>query len=355
MPDRGRELAEHPRPGVELTGAVVAVDHGDRVPGRGGDQVDLRMHLEQWPLQHGHREDARADADVPGPRCHGVGGDHPGARISLWWAQGRSRAELPGGVQQRRALGGEAAGLRAGAEHRGEEAGQPEARMPVGDQRVELLEAPGVVVLRRRIDREHARGVTHTEHAQPGQLLVHVPGQCVQACHPRDVGLLVEDRLVEVGDRPAQRDGEVKQVGELGGRALGARVAPGPKWDQQLPRIVERQVAVHHRGHPERAQGGGAHPVPLLRIGAHQGDAGLHARPDVLQRVGPRAVDELVLPGVAAGGERGALRVDQHGLDPGRTQFDAEYGAPVDDHIAAAGTDCHGVLLTGDSIIAASG
>src|SRR3712207_8305057 len=41
------ELGEQPDPRVQLTGAVVAVHHGHRVPGRRGDQVRSEEHTSE--------------------------------------------------------------------------------------------------------------------------------------------------------------------------------------------------------------------------------------------------------------------------------------------------------------------
>jgi len=48
-----------------------------------------------------------------------------------------------------------------------------------------------------------------------------------------DVRLVVEDRLVEVRRRPAQREVEAERLGQLGCGALGVGVAPSAERDEQ--------------------------------------------------------------------------------------------------------------------------
>ena len=50
---------------------------------------------------------------------------------------------------------------------------------------------------------------------------MHVAGERGEEADLRHVRLVVEHRLVQVGDRPAQRDVEAEQLAELGGRRPG--------------------------------------------------------------------------------------------------------------------------------------
>ena len=101
------------------------------------------------PLQHDHREDARAGADVAGARRDRAGGDHAGAGVALGWAQHDSGPERTRGVEQRGALGGELPGLPAGGQHLGQQLGEVQSGRTLGDEAVEHREQPRVVVVRR--------------------------------------------------------------------------------------------------------------------------------------------------------------------------------------------------------------
>ena len=117
----------------------------------------------------------------------------------------------------------------------------------------------------RGVDREHARRVADAQHPAPGQAPVDVAGERGEEADLRHVRLVVEDRLVVVGDRPPQRDVVAEELGELGRGALGRGVAPRTEGDEELAVVVEREVAVHHRGHADGPDGRRAHAVPAAR------------------------------------------------------------------------------------------
>ena len=170
------------------------------------------------PLEHDHREDARARADVAGARRDRARRDHAGAGVALGRAEHGARPQRAGRVEQRGALGGQLPARLPGDEHLGQQRGEVEAGRAVGDEPVVPAEQLGVVVVRRGVDREHARRVADAEHLAAGEPPVHVAGEGRDEAHLGDVRLVVEDRLVEVGDRPAQRDVDAEQLGELGRR-----------------------------------------------------------------------------------------------------------------------------------------
>ena len=64
------------------------------------------------------------------------------------------------------------------------------------------------------VDREHPRGLAHAQDVLAGEPPVDVAGQRREVREPRQVRLVLEDRLVEVGDAPALRHGEVEQLGQ---------------------------------------------------------------------------------------------------------------------------------------------
>ena len=175
------------------------------------------------PLQHDHREDAGAGAHVAGARRDGVRRDHAGAGVALGRAERGAGAQRAGRVEQGGALGGQLTGGPAGDEHLGQHVGEVETGARVGDEAVVPAHELGVVVVRRGVDREHARGVADAEHLAAGELPVHVAGERGEEPHLGDVRLVVEHGLVEVGDRPAQRDVGAEQLGR-------ARPQPGRSW-----------------------------------------------------------------------------------------------------------------------------
>ena len=207
-------------------------------------------------LEHDHREDARARADVAGARarrsssrpCRCRRRPRAGRAATPGWS-------TPDGSSSAAPSAVSSPGLPAGRQHLGQQLGEVQAGRALGDEPVEHLEQPCVVVARRGVDREHARGVADADRLAAREPPVHVPGERRDEGDLRDVRLLVEDRLVQVGDRPAQRDVEAELLAELGGGRPGRRVAPGAERHEQLVVGVEREVAVHHRRHADRAEG----------------------------------------------------------------------------------------------------
>ncbi|CAM3827998.1 hypothetical protein COFR110785_00660 [Corynebacterium frankenforstense] len=63
-----------------------------------------------------------------------------------------------------------------------------------------------VIVIDCRIDGEHTDSVTDTENFLTGELPVHVAGQRRQENDVSDMIFSIQNRLVEVRDRPPQGD-----------------------------------------------------------------------------------------------------------------------------------------------------
>ena len=286
--------------------------------------------------------------DVAGARGDRVRRDHPGSGIALGRTQRDAGAQHAGRVEQLRALGRQLPGGPARRQHLGQEVGQAESRRSLGDESVEAAQQLSVVVAGGGIDGEHPRRVADAEHRPTRELGVHVPGEGRERRDARHVRLVVEHRLVHVGDRPAERDVRAEELTEFGGRARGGRVAPGAERHQQLAVRVEGQVPVHHRRNADRTDGLQPHAVALLRIGDQLRVRGADAGPDVVERVGPDAVAELVLPVVSADREHlGSVGADQAGLDAGRPELDPEGGTTGEDRLprGVSGGTVHGGLL----------
>ena len=66
--------------------------------------------------------------------------------------------------------------------------------------------------------------------------------------------------------------------------------------------------------------------ITFAHVIAQVGIAVLQAEPDGFVAVGPQAVNELVLPFVAALGDRDVVLVDKHSLDAGGSELDTEDG-----------------------------
>ena len=139
------------------------------------------------------------------------------------------------------------------------------------------------------VDRDHAAGIPDAEDLLAGELPVHVAGQGRQVVEPTDVVLAVQDRLVEVRDAPPVRDVDAELRAEPLGGPTRVRVAPGAERREQRTVGVEREVAVHHRRHPEGADSGQLDPVASPHVVGQGREALLHPCPDGVQRVRPHA------------------------------------------------------------------
>ena len=150
-------------------------------------------------------------------------------------------------VEQLRALGAERAGLAAGGQDGRQDVAELPAQPARGDEGVEALHPRGVPVAGARVDGKHARRLADANRVLAGEAPVDVAGQRGEVGDPWHVRLLLQDRLVEVGDGPALRHGEVEQRGQLGARLAGDVVAPRTERHEEPSLGVEGHVPVHHR------------------------------------------------------------------------------------------------------------
>ena len=208
-----------------------------------------------------------------------------------------------------------------------------QGRLARRDQRVELRHPGGVPVAGARVDREHPRGLAHAHLVLARERPVDVAGQGGEVGDPLHVGLVVEDRLVQVGDAPALRHGEVEERGQLGAGLAGDVVAPGAERHQQLASTSRATYPCIIPLKPMAATVVELHGVAGAHVLDQRGVAGGQALPDIVDVVGPDAVLELVLPGVRARRQRRCIRRDEGRLDAGRAELDPEERATRPDQL----------------------
>ena len=61
-----------------------------------------------------------------------------------------------------------------------------------------------------------------------------------------NMGFLVQDRLMQMGNTPTKGDIKFEAFGQFCGGFAGIGIAPGPVWHQQVSFFVEDHIAVHH-------------------------------------------------------------------------------------------------------------
>ena len=169
-----------------------------------------------------------------------------------------------------------------------------------GDQGVKDGDPGSVPVAGKRIDREHARGLAHAHDMLAGQQPVNVTGQGGEPGDPGNVGLALEDRLVQVGDAPALGHAEVQRGRQFGTGLPGVRVAPRPERHEELAGRIQGQIAVHHPADPDGGDPLQPRPMAHLNVLGKRGKRVGQAGPNVRHVVGPQPVAELVLPGMGA-------------------------------------------------------
>ena len=294
------------------------------------------MQLGERTLEDSHQKDGGAARDVARALGDRVGRDHAGARVALGRTQHDAWLQRAGRVDERGALGGQRPRVFARAQHGRKDVAQA-PRDPGLDQGLVLIKVGLHVGARSRVDRKHARGVPNAQDVAARQLVVDPAGQGRQAGDARRMLLGVEDRLVQVRDRPAQRNVEAEETGELIGRTPRVGVAPRAERREQVVVGVKGEVAVHHRGDADRAISRGGGVVPLAHVSDQGGVGTLQAGDDLVKGVGPQAALQMVLPPVAAGGEHLVVGADQDGLDAGRAELDAERGVGGGDGGAGVG------------------
>ena len=254
-------------------------------------------------LEHDHREDRGARAHVAGALRDGVRGDHARAGIALGRAERAAGLEVARGVKQARAVGREVAGALPRHEHVRQQVLDLPRDAVLGDARVELLDHGAVVVLRRRVDREHARGVSHGEAVLPREEPMGVARERREGGGAGHVLLAVNDGLVDVGDAPALGDVEREELRELARRDGRRGVAPGAERDEQRVIGVKRQIAVHHGRDAHGADVPQRHAVAPLHVGLERRIGALDSGDELVLSIGPVRTVEGVLPVERADGD----------------------------------------------------
>ena len=148
-------LLEQSNPGVDVAGAVVAMNHShERTVGR-GHHVNHLVRLAQRLLQHNHGEGRGACANVTCALLYGVGGYHAGACVALGRTNGTAGFQMTGNVEFLGTLGGQHACTLAGVQRLGQDIEQGPRVALRSDELVELLDHRGVVGLGGGVNRNH--------------------------------------------------------------------------------------------------------------------------------------------------------------------------------------------------------
>ncbi|MPM88608.1 hypothetical protein SDC9_135712 [bioreactor metagenome] len=261
---RAQELMEHLHPGVEVGGAVVAVNHRHRQPVGRRHDIDLRIGARQRLFHDRHQEDRRAGGYIARAGSDAVGGNHAGLGVTLGRAERGARFQIALGIKQRRAFPCQPPGYIPCLQHPGQDGPQVKIQRPALRQGIKQREFLFVIPLPLLIQREHAGGLAGAQHLFAREPQVGIALQRGQEGDILHMLFLIENSLIQVRHAPALGDVEMEQVGQFGGRLPGAGVAPGAESGQLPALFVKGQVAVHHRGYADAGQFTWHHAVALL-------------------------------------------------------------------------------------------
>ena len=295
--------------------------HRHRSPRGGGDHIDLRIHPGERAFQHRHGKHAGARRNIARAHAHAVGGGHARARVPLRRAQRHTGAQHAGGIQQTRALRCQRARVRAGAKHPGQNIRKAVRHTFLRQKRVKCFFHSRVVTACRAVNGEHARRFAHAQHPFPRQPPVHIARQRGQVCNVPRMGLAVQYRLVQMRNAPPLWNVERKPLRQQRRGAFCCRVAPGAEGCKLRAVPRKGQVSVHHTGNTHCAHGMQRRAVPLLNLPGQPGKCILHARPYVIQGIGPVSVLQTVFPIVRTAGQHSMLRPNEHRFDARRAKL----------------------------------
>ena len=192
-------------------------------------------------------------------------------------------------------------------------------------QRIHLVQHVLVVIQRIAVDGEHAARFADAKAVLAAQLVVHIARQRRQVMNLRHHCFAVHHRLHKVRNRPALRDVEAQQGGQLFRRLCRHGVAPSAELRQLLPVFIKGEEAVHHAGYAERRQIRQRHAIIRLHVLLQIRERILHARPHVIQVICPNAVLQPILPCMVAGCNRRVVVANQHRLDARRAELNAQH------------------------------
>ena len=308
--------------------------HGNQIAGRRRHKVNDVVHLGKLLFQHHHGKHRGSRRHVSRALCHAVRRHHSGSRIALRGTEGNPRLQIAGRVKQRRSLRGQHARLLSRRQYLGQNISQMPAVLPgifFRSKLVKLPDHPSVKGSGFCVDGEHARCLAHAQHLLPGQLPVDIARKRSQVSNILHMGLLVQNRLTQMGDAPSLGDRISKQFRQLLCSLARHGVSPCTEGHQKLSFPVKRHIAVHHGRKTDGADLLDRHTVLFPHLSRQPCIAVLQSAPDIIQRVCPDSVLQSVLPLMAAGGERHIVLPDQHRLDSGGSQFDPQIRFPFPD------------------------
>ncbi len=149
-------------------------------------------------------------------------------------------------VQPGSARLGECPGVLARRQHLWQQISQLPGQVLRREQGVESGNHIGVVIQGGAVDGEHAAGFPDSHSIDAGEGIVDVSGKGGQVGNPRNMLLPVEHRLIQMGDRPPLGNMKAEKFRQCCCGGAGNGVLPCTEGREQVPVLVEGQIAVHH-------------------------------------------------------------------------------------------------------------
>ena len=132
----------------------------------------------------------------------------------------------------------------------------------------------------------------------------------------------VQDGLIQMRNAPALWNRMLEQVCQHLRSFPRDVIAPGTKRHQEIPCLIKGHIPMHHGAETDGADPLQLHAILPFYIRRQIPIAILQSVPDIFQTICPDIVFIPILPIMAARGNRHVFFIDQHCLDPCRTEFD---------------------------------
>ena len=265
--------------------------HRYRISGRCGDHVDLTIDLRQRLLADQHGKCAGSGADITCAHRAGIGSNHAGSRIAFRRCHRDPALQGTGLIQELGACFRKGSGILSGNHDLRKNIAKLPGIIILGNKLIKLVDHNLVIVICHRIDREDTGSIADAGDLLAGQQVMNIGIQCGNKVHILQMRFLIQHTLIQMRDRPAERDIEVEQRSQLVSCLLCIGISPGLERSQKLSVLIQRNVAVHHGTDAHRSVSRRSNTILLLDILSHRAVAALQSGKDLLLGIGPDPVD----------------------------------------------------------------
>ena len=204
------KLLQQVHPAVNVPGAIVAVNHGNRLSFRSGNHINFGIGCFQLLLQHNHGKDGGTGTDVALSCRHRIGGHHTCVCITFRRTQGNTSFQRATGIKPPGTSPRKLPSSLSSPKHLGQHLLQLPVQARLLYKTVELFHHVWLVAPPLRRDRKHSRSVANSQNPLVSQLPVDISCHRGEIIKLLQVGSSIQHQLIQVGDTPALRNVELK-------------------------------------------------------------------------------------------------------------------------------------------------